>query len=38
MLTLHEQFDALHAAPPHVAEKVGIGWGMALEKLAAAQA
>ncbi len=38
MLTLlHEQLDALHAALPHVAESVGIGWGMALDKLAAAE-
>lgn len=37
-LTLvHEQLDALHAAMPRVAEKVGVGWGMALEKLAASE-
>ena len=36
-LTLvHERLDALHAAMPDIAENVGVGWGMALEKLAAA--
>jgi uncharacterized protein YndB with AHSA1/START domain len=38
-LTLvHEQLDALHAAMPQVAENVSVGWEMALEKLAAAEA
>ena len=35
-LTLvHEQLDSLHAAMPHVAENVGPGWEMVLDKLAA---
>jgi uncharacterized protein YndB with AHSA1/START domain len=36
-LTLvHERLDALHEAMPEVAENVGRGWGMALDKLDAA--
>lgn len=36
-LTLvHERLDALHAAMPHVAEKVESGWSMVLGKLAEA--
>lgn len=36
-LTLvHECLDALHDAMPHVAENVGRGWEMALDKLGAA--
>jgi uncharacterized protein YndB with AHSA1/START domain len=34
-LTLvHERLDALHAAMPDVADNVGLGWEMALDKLA----
>lgn len=36
-LTLvHERLDALHAAMPEIAENIGRGWGMALDKLEAA--
>jgi hypothetical protein len=34
-LTLvHERLDALRAAMPYVADNVGLGWEMALDKLA----
>ncbi|MGZ4169963.1 MAG: SRPBCC family protein [Solirubrobacteraceae bacterium] len=38
-LTLvHERLAALRAAMPYIADNVGVGWGMALDKLAGALA
>jgi hypothetical protein len=34
-MLVHERLDALHAAMPNVADNVGLGWDMALDKLAA---
>lgn len=35
LVLVHERLDKLHAALPDIADSVGVGWDMALEKLTA---
>jgi uncharacterized protein YndB with AHSA1/START domain len=35
LVLVHERLDSLRAALPDVADNVGVGWGMALDKLSA---
>ena len=35
LMLVHERLDTLHEALPDVADNVGVGWGMALDKLSA---